>query len=264
MSSIKRAIQVLDLLSRKGPLGVRAVAQQMDLPLGSVHRLLLDLNDENVVERTKDGEWEMSFRLLAIAGQQLDRSGISQVARPFTERIAEQTGETVNIYATSGLHCVCIEKVRGNERMQVDMPIGTRTGLTAGGAGKAMLAYLNSSQREQALSEPRVAITPTTIVDYGAMLEELSRIRRRGYSIDNQEVVTGVFCVSVPILRRGGQPAGAISITGPSFKAPGPEVQPLVDMLNEGCGYVSRRLGYAGAWPPLAAEDGEWPPQTYV
>jgi IclR family acetate operon transcriptional repressor len=264
MSSVKRAIQVLDLLSRKGPLGVRAVAQQMDLPLGSVHRLLLDLNDENVVERTADGEWEMSFRLLAIAGQQLDRTGISQMARPFAEKIADTTRETVNIYASTGLHCVCVEKVRGNERMQVDMPIGTRAGMTSGGAGKAMLAYMNPSQLEQILTEPRIASTPTTLVDRDDLVAELGRIRRRGYSIDNQEVVTGVFCVSVPIFRRGAQPAGAISITGPSFKAPGPDVRPLVGMLNEACGYVSRRLGYAGNWPPLAGEDSVWPLQTDV
>ena len=55
MSSIKRSIQALDLLARKGPLGVRAVAQQLSLPLGSVHRMLVDLEAEDVVERTPDG-----------------------------------------------------------------------------------------------------------------------------------------------------------------------------------------------------------------
>ena len=36
MSSITRSVQAMDLLARKGPLGVRAVAQQLGLPLGSV------------------------------------------------------------------------------------------------------------------------------------------------------------------------------------------------------------------------------------
>ena len=43
MSSIRRSVQVMELLARKSPLGVRAVATQLSLPLGSVHRLLLDL-----------------------------------------------------------------------------------------------------------------------------------------------------------------------------------------------------------------------------
>ena len=35
MSAITRSVQAMDLLARKGPLGVRAVAQQLSLPLGS-------------------------------------------------------------------------------------------------------------------------------------------------------------------------------------------------------------------------------------
>ena len=46
MSAITRSIQAMDLLARKSPLGVRAVASQLGLPLGSVHRLLLDLEEE--------------------------------------------------------------------------------------------------------------------------------------------------------------------------------------------------------------------------
>ena len=67
----------------------------------------------------------------------------------------------------------------------------------------------------------------------------------------------GVYCVSVAILDGNGHPVGAISITGSTPKQPGPDVLPLVDMLNEACGHVSRRLGYRGAWPLVAAASGE-------
>ena len=66
----------------------------------------------------------------------------------------------------------------------------------------------------------------------------------------------GVYCVSVPILDRTGRSAGALSVTGPSPKAAGPEVKPIVDMLWDACGHVSRRLGYSGTWPPLAMPGG--------
>src|SRR5690349_3270019 len=142
MSAITRAIQAMDLLARKGPLGVRAVASQLDLPLGSVHRLLLDLHDEGMVERTPTGEFEMSFRLLELTGLQLERIELPRLARPYAEKIAQATGETVNLNALSGLHGVCIDKVRGNEGMQLDMRIGSRGPMHCGGAGKVLLAYM--------------------------------------------------------------------------------------------------------------------------
>lgn len=254
MSSITRSIQAMDLLARKGPLGVRAVAQQLSLPLGSVHRLLIDLAEEDVVERTPSGEWDLSFRLIEITGLQLDRIELPRLCRPFADRIAETTRETVNIYAVSGLTCVCVDKVRGNEGMQLDMRIGNRGPINGGGAGKAVLAYMADDLVDQVLAAPLVAMTASTITDPAKLRAELKRIRQRGYSIDDQEVVRGVYCVSVPMLDRDGRPAGAISITGPSVKKPGREVLPLVEMLNEACGHVSRRLGYNGGWPLGVAE----------
>ncbi len=249
MSSIRRSVQVMELLARKSPLGVRAIATQLELPLGSVHRLLLDFEQGGIVERTPSGEWELSFKLLEITGLQLERIHFPALARPFAEKIAEATRETVNINVLSGLHGVSVDKVRGNERMQLDMRIGSRGSLHCGGAGKAMLAFLPEEDQQRVLSGPLEALTPKTITDPVALKKELKKIRMRGYSIDDQEVVMGIYCVSVPIIDATGRPLGAMSVTGPSPKSAGRAVQPLVDMLNEACGSVSRKLGYRGEYP---------------
>ena len=255
MSAITRSIQAMDLLARKSPLGVRAIASQLGLPLGSVHRLLLDLEEEGIAERNVEGEWELSFRLLEITGLQLERIGLPTLCRPFAERIAEQTGETVNINALSGMHGVCIDKVRGNAGLQLDMRIGSRGSLHCGGAGKAMLAFMTEAEQARVLAGPLPALTAQTLTTPEAVRAELARIRARGYSIDDQEVVMGVYCVSVPILDARAHPVGALSITGSTPKAPGPEVQPLVDMLNDACGHVSRKLGYRGEWPAISTPE---------
>jgi DNA-binding IclR family transcriptional regulator len=239
----------MELLARKSPLGVRAIATHLALPLGSVHRLLLDFEEEGIVERTLSGEWELSFKLLELTGLQLDRIHFPALCRPFAEKIAEATRETVNINVLSGLHGISVDKVRGNENMQLDMRIGSRGMLHCGGAGKAMLAYLSDEDQERVLEGPLEALTQKTFTTPAALRRELTRIRERGYSIDDQEVVMGVYCVAVPILDAQNRPVGAMSITGLSPKAPGPDVQPLVDMLNEACGYVSRKLGFRGEYP---------------
>ena len=253
MSSITRSIQAMDLLARKGPLGVRAVAQQLSLPLGSVHRLLVDLAEEGIVDRTPSGEWELSYRLLEITGLQLERIDLPRLCRPFAEQIAAATNETVNINALSGMYGICIDKVRGNEGMQLDLRIGSRGPLNCGGAGKAMLAFMDEDMREQVYALPLASLTPHTIADPARLKEEIARIRERGYSIDDQEVVMGVYCVAVPLLDRSGRSAGAISVTGPSQKKPGPEIEPIVALLRDACQHVSHRLGYAGPWPGVPA-----------
>ena len=133
--------------------------------------------------------------------------------------------------------------------MQLDLRIGSRGPLHCGGAGKAMLAFMSEAEQETVLGTPLQALTANTITDPAVLRRELARVRQRGYSLDDQEVVMGVFCVAMPILDRLGRAVGAISITGPSPKQPGPHVDRLVAMLGEACGHVSRRLGYGGPFP---------------
>src|SRR3569623_867182 len=199
MSSIRRSVQVMELLARKGSLGVRPVAQQLGLPLGSVHRLLLDLEAEGVAERTLEGEWALSFRLLEITGMQLDRIELPQLARPFADRIAEETRETVNLNALHNMMGVTIDKVRGNEGMQLDMRIGSRGPLNCGGAGKAMLAFMPPEQQQLVYAQPLRQLTPHTIIDPRELESEVQRVRKRGFSLDDDEEVVGVRCVAMPI-----------------------------------------------------------------
>jgi len=254
MSSIRRVIQVVDLLAGKGALGVRAISQQLKLPVGSVHRLLIDLSEEQVVERTEEGAWRLSYRLLAITDKQLDGVRFPRLARSFCEHIAEETRETVNVNIISGLACVCIDKVRGSQGMQLDLPIGSRAPLYCGGSAKAMLAFAADALIERVLDEPMTAFTPNTIVDPEALRRELAVVRKRGYSVDDQEMVMGVFCVGMPIVDRTGRAVGAISVSGPSPKQAGKRMKPLVDLLADATSKVSRRLGYAGPWPPQPVE----------
>jgi DNA-binding IclR family transcriptional regulator len=250
---------VLELLSHKGALGVRAIAGTLSLPIGSVHRLLNELAEEHVVEKDADGAWRLGHRLLGIVDQQLESVGFQRLARPYCEAIAADVGETVNVNVLFGDGCVVIDKVLGgSERMQLDWRVGARGPLHCGGSAKAILAYLPEPDRRRMVRLPKERFTANTITTTSGLLAELRRIRERGYAIDDQEVVMGVFCVAVPILDRFQRPIGAISVSGPSVKAPGKHVMPLVKRLNEACGYVSSRLGYAAVWPPVtppAAQD---------
>jgi DNA-binding IclR family transcriptional regulator len=109
---------------------------------------------------------------------------------------------------------------------------------------------MSETDQVRVANGPKTRFTPHTLTDATALLIELGRIRERGYAIDDQELVMGVFCVGAPIFDRIGRPVGGISVSGPTPKAPGAEVEQLVKRLHEACGQVSKRLGYVGAWPP--------------
>ena len=157
MSSVARSIQVLDLLARRGPLGVRAIAHELALPLGSTHRLLQDFDAEDVVERTSDGAWELSYRLTQIVGIQLERVQLPRLARPILEQLASETREAAFLAVPSRDEIVYLDKVQTDLQLQLNVEVGTRRPMHCTGLGKAILAFLPDAQLEQFLADERHA-----------------------------------------------------------------------------------------------------------
>ncbi|HEY1295014.1 MAG TPA: IclR family transcriptional regulator [Chloroflexota bacterium] len=258
MTSVPRAIHVIDLLARRGPLGVRAVAQQVGIPLGSAHRILLGLADESVVERTAAGEWELSYRLLEIVGAQLERVQLPRLARPMLEQVASETRETTFLAVPSQNEIVYLDKVQTDLQLQLNVELGTRRPMYCTGLGKAILAFLPDSQQERILAaSPLRAFTPHTITDPMLLRLDLERTRDRGYAIDRQEIILGVECVAVPILNHAARAVGAISVAGTTPKGDGERLDALVARLKAAGDYVSRRLGFSpSAAPRLSSTNG--------
>jgi DNA-binding IclR family transcriptional regulator len=245
MSSIPRAVHVIDLLARRGPLGVRAIAHQLELPLGSAHRILTDLAAESIVERSSNGEWEMSYRLLEIVGVQLERVQLPRLARPILEQLASDTRETTFLAVPSRDEIVYLDKVQIDLQLQLNVELGTRRPMHCTGLGKAILAFLPQAHQEQLLSGgPLRAFTPSTITDPMLLRLELERTRQRGYALDREEIIVGVHCVAVPILNYAGLPVGAISVAGTTPKTDGERLDALVQRIRAAGDYVSRRLGF--------------------
>jgi len=81
------------------------------------------------------------------------------------------------------------------------------------GLGKAILAYLPEEDLSLILSRlPLVARTNKSITDKNKLLQDLERTRKRGYAINNEEYIKGLFTVATPFFNlETGRPIGAVS-----------------------------------------------------
>jgi IclR family acetate operon transcriptional repressor len=208
--------------------------------------MLQDLNHESVVERTPDGEWELSYRLAQIVGIQLERVQLPRLVRPILEELASETREAAFLAVPSRDEIVYLDKVQADLQLQLNVEVGTRRPMHCTGLGKAILAFLPQVQLEQILSgSPLRPFTPRTITDPMMLRLDLERTRARGYAVDHEEIILGVHCVAVPILNHAARPVGAISVAGTTPKTEGERLDALILRLKSAGDYVSRRVGYA-------------------
>ena len=57
--------------------------------------------------------------------------------------------------------------------------------------------------------------TENTITDRSKLEQELARIRRDKTSTDNEEYLTGLVCVAVPVLSHDGDPCASVAVHAP-------------------------------------------------
>src|SRR3984893_5755554 len=128
--------------------------------------------------------------------------------------------------------------------------VGTRRSLHVTALSKACAAFLPSEPRENILSmitfQPA---TPRTIMNLVQFRQELERIRRQGYAVDDEEAVQGARCVSAPILNSDGEPIAAVSVSGPVTRVSPNQVAALAGAVTSAALAISASMGFSQGAP---------------
>jgi IclR family acetate operon transcriptional repressor len=72
---------------------------------------------------------------------------------------------------------------------------------------------------------------------------ELARIRARGYSLDDEQVATGLRCVAAAVLDEHGAAVAAVSIAGPTSRLTDHRLSRLAETVIASSAAVTRDFG---------------------
>ena len=79
--------------------------------------------------------------------------------------------------------------------------------------------------------------------------QELEKIRRQGYAVDDEEAVQGARCVSAPILNTDREPVAAVSVSGPVTRVSPNQVAALAGAVTSAARAVSTAMGFSQGEP---------------
>jgi IclR family transcriptional regulator, acetate operon repressor len=121
---------------------------------------------------------------------------------------------------------------------------GRRGPIHASGIGKAILATWTDERIEVLLSDRQLQhFTEKTRDDLPALMKDLSEIRTRGWSIDDEEHTLGMRCIAAPIFDEYGEAVAGISVSGPAVRLPdntlnafGPLVRGVAEEMTKAMG----------------------------
>ena len=246
VQSLTRGLSILQCLARtEGGLTLTDIAQRVQLPPSTTHRLLSTLEKTGYVYQAGDlGLWYVGIEAFAVGSSFLSNRDFVAQSHAYMRRLMEQAGETTNLAILDGTEAVFIDQVQCRETMRTIVKLGSRVPLHASGVGKAIFASLPDDQIDAMLKVrglPR--ITENTITSPETMWASIRVIRQRGWSFDDEEHLPGTRCVAAPFYDEHAEPLGAISVAGPTSRLPDERIKQLGPLVSHIAEEITHRLG---------------------
>lgn len=218
MNSLDTLFSVLDGLRAHEQIGVTDLAETTGIAKSTVHRYLQTLEHHGYVSN-EGGSYRLTYRFLEFGGVVRKRDPYFDEIAAKVDYLAAETGEHVHYFIEENDIGVSVYKKRGSHAIRTDSYVGQRFDLHHIAAGKAMLSTF-SEQHVRRIVDRRglEALTAKTIVDGESLLAELETCRRRGYAVNDREVVDTIKAVGVPLVLQNDGLVGAISISGPAIR----------------------------------------------
>lgn len=244
VSSLAKGLRVLELLAKNGEMSATRVASCLDTSRAASHRFLSTLRDLGYVEKTEEGMFNLTFKILELGMRKLDRFEILRIVHSFMQEIAHAFGETVNLGHWDGGAIVHLKKISSTEILRLDVGLGAVAPAYCSGLGKAVLAFLPEDELADYIESVKwVAMSPKSITNPESLKAEIEQIRKRGYAIDDEELSLGLRCVAAPVFDHTGRPSYALSVSGPTLRMTKEKINAIQAKLLPLCRQLSRQIG---------------------
>ena len=210
---------ILEVLGKSDrPMSATEINAHLALPKQSIHRLCTSLEAEGFLTRLGGSRKYVPSRRLREMGSGLLFNSRTHIARrQILVDVARKVRETVNFAVPEDAGMSYVDRVETDWAFQFQLPIGSHVPFHCTASGKCFLASLKPDvQRRFVSALDLTSSTPATKTNADALIADLERIRDRGYSLDEEEFLSGLVAIAVPVTDEKGRFVAALAFHGPT------------------------------------------------
>lgn len=247
-SNVDKTLSVLEAVSQNAKgLSLADIVKAVGIPKTTAFRILEILSAREYVSWNKDNErYTIGIKALEIGISGLIGQDIVDVSIPYLQELSALVGETSFLAVYNDGDVVYLYKAEGTCSIQTTARLGSRRPAYCTALGKVILASLPIEETDRVFAKKLGKFTEKTVTDRVKLYEEFANIRSSGYSVDDEGIEYGLYCMAVPIHNYTGGVIAAISVSGP-IKRVKENMPSVIDQLKSVGAMISRRLGYVSA-----------------
>jgi IclR family KDG regulon transcriptional repressor len=248
VQSLDRAFDILELLSREQHgLNLTEIGNRLDLHKSTVYRLLQALKERGYIDKSAQGSYRLGMEFIELSSLYLNNLELKTEAQPILRELSSLSGNTAFLATLQESEVVYIDKMETHNSLRKYSIIGQRAPLYCTALGKSMLTGKTEEQIRSLYQERELqAFTERTIKSVDALVEEIETIRRRGWSLDDEEYEQGLRCIGAPIRDYRDEVIAAVSTSGYASVITRERVEEVAGYVVKAARDISQRMGYRG------------------
>jgi DNA-binding IclR family transcriptional regulator len=269
MQVLTRALRVIKTLaaSRQG-MTLQQLHEELQIPIGSMHRVLAALAEEQYVTRSPIN------RRYFLGPASAELVGISSATRGTLVtppapvlKAAQESGETVFLTEIVGLRLVCVSLVEARHPLRLFVQVGQEVPLHAAASARSILAFLPEEVVETLFRERDLtAFTTGTLRSLEQVKSHLAQVRAQGYDVCENELDENVWAVAAPVFASTAQAVSSVTLAAAGNRMRDPiQRTRATEIVLRTARTLSEELGYTGGFsnlpetPEAAGAGGETP-----
>jgi len=216
VQSAARAVGILLAIAEsENGLTTKEISERVQIGRQATYHLLHTLHSAGMVTRDERNRYLLGFRVGTLAEGFARQLVPSEHLAPIVRELAQQTGETAYASGWWSGEIMTLVVSRGTNAVQAAAVSQGHTGdAHARASGKLLLAVATEGNRDAYLEQRKLSkLTGKTIATRRALDKELAEIRKRGYSVDDEEFAEGLYCIAMPFDH--GYSPFVLAVSGP-------------------------------------------------
>ncbi len=215
--SLVRAVRLLDVLAgARNPISLASLTAELELPKSTAHALCATLVHTGVVRRTRNGDYLLGMHIMDWSHAILARTDITAEFSRIADSLNIFPEESLILSVLEGSDVIHIGCRNGTRPLGLNYRLGMRMPANTSASGKAILSTLPEAEILELASGFRAL--RKSVPTPAALLKELAEVRKRGYSIDDEETWEGMMCFGAPVVVPS-QPQAVAGVAVSFFKA---------------------------------------------
>lgn len=250
IKTVARAMDLLDQFREgEAEFGITDLSNRLKLQKNNVFRLVSTLSAKKYIEfNNSTGKYRLGRQARALG--QLAAAQIDYVnhARPILNELKQQCHETCFFSINKDGYTYYLDGVESDLPVRVVQMAGKSRPLCCTAAGRVLLAFMEPQKLMNLLANSDTkGFTASTVTDIDLLQNDLNKVARQGYAIDDQEHEAGVIEIAAPVFEGNGDVIGALSILGPKMRITDQLESELLPLLCKSAAHLSATLGFCRA-----------------